>query len=126
MFFSKKQKTRTQIEREVRALGWWYQDFELPGGVRTGNGEEPSYRPDTRWKLVESYIPSDLSGKSVLDVGGNAGYFSIQMMLRGAKRCVLVEPYVEFAKQAEYATREFGCKPEIVDEDIHVYCLTTG
>ena len=70
-------------------------------------------------------MPKDLSGQSVLDVGGNAGYFSIQMMLRGAKRCVLVEPFEEFARQAEYASQEFGVKLRIVNEDVHTYCLTT-
>ena len=118
-------KSREEVERQMKSLGWWYQHFELPGGVSTGNGKEPSYRPETRWKLLEPHIPPDLSGQTVLDVGGNAGYFSIQMKLRGAKRCVLVEPYEEFARQAEYAAGEFGVELEIVKEDIHVYCLTT-
>jgi tRNA (mo5U34)-methyltransferase len=115
-----------ETEKEVRDLGWWYQHFELPGGVWTGRGQEPAYRPETRWRLFEPYLPKDLSGKTVLDVGGNAGYFSIQMMLRGATRCVLVEPYLEFARQAEYAARCFGVELEIVNDDVHVYCLTNA
>lgn len=125
MFIAKKKKSRAQIEAEVRALGWWYQHFELPSGVWTGNGEEPSYKPETRWKLFEPHVPHDLSGQTVLDVGGNAGFFSLQMKLRGAKRCVLVEPYIEFARQARFVAQEFGVKLEIVNEDIHTYCLTT-
>jgi hypothetical protein len=27
------------IEQELRSLGWWYQHFELPNGLR--NGERP-------------------------------------------------------------------------------------
>jgi len=118
-------KTPREIEKEVRALGWWYQHFELPGGVWTGTGQEPAYRPETRWKLLEPHVPADLTGKTVLDVGGNAGYFSIQMMQRGAKRCVLVEPFAEFARQAEYATRAFGFQVELVNDDVHTFCLTT-
>lgn len=125
MFFAKKQKSRAQIEQEVRTLGWWYQHFELPGGVWTGTGEEPSYKPETRWKLFEPYVPQNLSGQSVLDVGGNAGFFSIQMKLRGPKRCVLVEPYAEFASQARFVAKQFHVKLEVVNEDIHTYCLTT-
>jgi ribosomal protein L11 methylase PrmA len=34
--------------------------------------------------MMEPYIPKDLTGSTVLDRGGNAGYFSIQMKLRGA------------------------------------------
>ena len=119
------ERSREEAEHEVHDLGWWYQDFELPSGVRTGTGQEPSYRPAERWALIEPHIPEDLSGKTVLDVGGNAGYFSIQMKLRGAKRCVLVEPYREFAAQAAFAAGEFGIELEVVNEDVHTYCLTT-
>ena len=120
-----KEKTRAQAEREVRDLGWWHQDFELPNGVRTGTGKDPSYRPEGRWALIKTHVPEDLSGRSVLDVGGNAGYFSIQMKLRGAGRCVLVEPYREFAAQAANAVGEFGAELEVVNDDVHTYCLTT-
>lgn len=125
MSFPEKKNTREEVEREVRALGWWYQHFELPGGVWTGTGGEPSYRPETRWKLFEPYVPVDLAGQTVLDVGGNAGYFSMQMKRRGAGRIVLVEPYREFARQAEFVAKQFGVEIEVVNEDIHTYCLTT-
>lgn len=125
MFLRKKGKSRAQAETEVRFLGWWYQHFQLPSGVWTGDGEKPSYQPETRWRLIEPYVPKDLSGQTVLDVGGNAGYFSVQMKLRGAKRCVLVEPVEEFVQQARYVAREFQVKLELVNEDIHTYCLTT-
>lgn len=118
-------KSSTQVEKEVWELGWWYQDFELPNGVRTGSGKEPSYRPQERWALIKPFVPEDLSGKTVLDVGGNAGFFSIQMKLRSAASCVLVEPYEEFAAQAKYAAGEFGAELEVVNEDVHTFCLTT-
>jgi tRNA (mo5U34)-methyltransferase len=118
-------KSREQVEAEVRALGFWFQHIDLPCGVSTGNGEEPSYNPETRWRVFEPFVPQDLTGKTVLDVGGNAGYFSVQMLLRGAARCVLVEPFVEFARQANYVAESFGVNLEIVSEHAHVYCLTT-
>ena len=124
---SRRLRTHTpeDVERAVRALGWWYQHFQLPSGVWTGDGREPAYEPEDRWRLLESFVPADLSGKTVLDVGGNAGYFSVQMKARGAKRCVLVEPFGEFTAQAEFVAAQFGVKLEIVQEDIHAYCLTT-
>jgi tRNA (mo5U34)-methyltransferase len=113
-----------QAREELRRLGWWYQHFELPNGLRTGDGAEPAYQPEQRWRLFEPYVPADLTGKSVLDLGGNAGYFSIQMKLRGAARCVLVDPYDEFVAQARFASRQFGVELEIAQEDAHVFCLT--
>ena len=118
-------KSAAADKKKIRELGWWYQDFELPSSVRTGSGKPPSYRPSERWHVLEPYIPEDITGKSVLDVGGNSGYFSIQMKLRGAKRCVLVEPYTEFTNQARYAANAFDVELDIVNEDVHTYCLTT-
>lgn len=121
----KKKKTAEQIQREARDLGWWYQCFELPSGVMTGTGQPPQYFPETRWNLIQSFVPKDLSGKKVLDVGGNAGYFSVQMMKRGAKSCTIIEPFAEFSAQARYVADLYGYDIRVVTEDVHTYCLTT-
>lgn len=109
---------------ELDSLGWWYQHFQLPNGLWTGDGSEPAYLPQRRWELIEPFVPPDLSGKTVLDLGGNAGYFSIQMKLRGAARCVLVDPYPEFLRQAAFAAGQFHVEVDLVAEDAHAYCLT--
>lgn len=75
--------------------------------------------------MMEPYLPEDLAGGTVLDLGGNAGYFSIKMKQRGAGRCVLVDPYSEFLRQAEFAARQFQVDLELVNDDAHTYCLTT-
>jgi tRNA (mo5U34)-methyltransferase len=118
-------KTREEVEREMRALGWWYQQFELPNGIWTGDGKPPGYDPRDRWNAFEPYLAANLSGKTALDVGGNSGFFAIQMMLRGAKRVVLVEPFKEYTDQAEFAAEQFGVRLEIVNADVHTYVLTT-
>jgi tRNA (mo5U34)-methyltransferase len=116
---------REAVQREVEALGWWYHHFELPSGVWTGDGEPPAYDPIERWELIEPHLPNDLEGKSVLDVGGNSGYFSLRMKQRGAGRCVMVEPVVEFVEQANFVFEQFDVDVEVVNEDVHAYCLTT-
>ena len=113
------------VQRRVDELGWWYHHFELPNGVWTGTGEPPAYDPVERWKLFEPHLPDDLQGKSVLDVGGNSGYFSLRMKQRGAGRCLMVEPIVEFVDQATFVFEQFGVKVDVVCEDVHAYCLTT-
>ncbi len=118
-------KTREMIEQEMRSLGWWYQHFEFPNGLRTGNGQEPGYDAKARWNFMVPFVPDNLEGASVLDLGGNAGFFSIQMKLRGASRCVLVDPFVEFNRQAQFAADQFQVELEIVNEDAHTFCLTT-
>jgi tRNA (mo5U34)-methyltransferase len=113
------------VQRRVDELGWWYHHFELPSGVWTGTGEPPAYDPVERWELFEPHLPDDLQGKSVLDVGGNSGYFSLRMKQRGAGRCVMVEPVVEFVDQATFVFEQFGVEVNVVCEDVHAYCLTT-
>jgi tRNA (mo5U34)-methyltransferase len=121
----KRYTRRERAEQQVAALGWWYQRFQLPSGVWTGDGSGTAYDPSERWQLFAPYIPDDLSGKTVLDVGGNAGYFSVQMKLRGAKKCVMVEPVIDFVDQARFVFSQFGVRVKIVNEDVHVFCLTT-
>jgi tRNA (mo5U34)-methyltransferase len=48
------------------------------------------------------------------------------MKLRGAKKCVMVEPVIEFVDQARFVFSEFGVRVKIVNEDVHAYCLTTS
>ena len=118
-------KITSAFEREMQSLGWWYQHFEFPNGVRTGSGESPGYDARRRWSVIEAFVPNDLTGKTVLDVGGNAGFFSIQMKLRGGQRCVLVDPFEIATKQAAFAAKQFGVELELITEDAHTYCLTT-
>lgn len=47
------------------------------------------------------------------------------MKLRGSSRCVLVDPFAEFNRQAQFAAAQFGVELEIVNEDAHTHCLTT-
>jgi len=118
-------QTTDDIQQRVEELGWWYHHFELPSGVWTGTGEPPAYDPIERWNLFEPHLPDDLEGKSVLDVGGNSGYFSLRMKQRGAGRCVMVEPVVEFVDQATFVFDQFGVEVDVVCEDVHAWCLTT-
>ena len=76
-------KTRKEVEQQMQSLGWWYLHFAFPNGVRTETGQEPGYDAETRWNLIKPFVPEGLKGKTVLDLGGNCGYFSIQMKLRG-------------------------------------------
>jgi tRNA (mo5U34)-methyltransferase len=118
-------KSLKEIELEMHSLGWWYQHFQFPCGLRTGDGQEPGYDAQARWNLFAPFVPQDLSGKTVLDLGGNAGFFSIQMKRRGALRCVLVDPFEEFLKQARFASQQFQVELDLVNDDAHTYCLTT-
>jgi tRNA (mo5U34)-methyltransferase len=48
-------------------------------------------------------IPEDLTGKTVLDVGCNAGFYAIEMKRRGAERVVGIDSLDLYLEQARFA-----------------------
>jgi tRNA (mo5U34)-methyltransferase len=125
VFRRSRARPASEAAQAVGELGWWYQHFELPSGTWTGDGAPPAYDPAERWQLFADHLPDSLEGASVLDVGGNAGYFTVQMALRGAERCVMVEPIEEFAAQARFVFSQFKLDVELVVDDVHAFCLTS-
>jgi len=66
----------------VRAQKGWWHSFELPDG-RTIEGVNDV--PGLKNRIGQFPIPSDLSGKRVLDIGAWDGWFSFEMERRGAE-----------------------------------------
>jgi len=117
--------SKNDLKIKIKELGQWYQIFSFPNGASTSiAAARTGLDAEKRWRNMEKYIPNDLSGKTCLDLGGNSGYYSVQMAKRGAK-CKLVEPFHIFVKQAELTAQEFGVDLEIIKNDAHIYCLTT-
>src|SRR5689334_4667138 len=79
--------TREQIERRVRELGNWFHNLDLQG-VKTAPNHFLGDYPMLKWRNFAASIPRDLHGKTVLDIGCNAGFYSIEMKKRGADRVV--------------------------------------
>ena len=90
--------SREEIAAKVGRFKTWYHNISL-NGVPT-NPANPSY-PESRWKLIEPHVPRDLTGKTVLDLGCNAGYFSIKLRQRGAQ-VLGVDWYPEGIEQARF------------------------
>ncbi len=114
-----------ELLKELKQIGSWHHKIKLDDGIFTSE-DEWSYNPETRWKLIEPYVPKDLSGKTVLDLGCNSGYFSVQMKKRGAARVVSVDNFETAIKQTEFLSKWFKVDLEIVKEEAHVFCLTTA
>jgi tRNA (mo5U34)-methyltransferase len=85
------------LEEKIAALGPWYHAVDLGDGVVTPGKVDP--RPRAQLALAE--LPADLSGSTVLDIGGNCGGVAIEFARRGAKTTVL-EIKEEFVAQGEF------------------------
>src|SRR3954471_18092473 len=86
--------------RAVAALGPWFHNLHLPNGIQTAPDHPLGDFPTVKWKQIEPYIPDDLTGVSVLDVGCNAGFYSFELARRGA-RVTAMDIDQRYLRQAE-------------------------
>lgn len=91
-----------EIRARVAALGDWFHDFDLMGVRTAPNHFLPGY-PATKFERFAHALPKDLSGKTVLDIGCNAGFYSIEMKERGAARVVGIDSEDRYLAQARLA-----------------------
>jgi tRNA (mo5U34)-methyltransferase len=104
--------SREQIEARVASLGEWFHNLDL-GGVRTAPNHFLGDYPAFKWRKFAHAIPADLRGMTVLDVGCNAGFFSIEMKKRGADRVVAIDSDPAYLAQARFAAEVSGVELEL-------------
>src|SRR5262249_39125817 len=68
---------REEAANSIERLGPWYHNVTFATDLMT-NPSDADY-PASRWRILEPFIPKDLRGKSVLDIGCNSGFFSLEM-----------------------------------------------
>jgi tRNA (mo5U34)-methyltransferase len=101
-----------QIRRRVGELGEWFHNLDLRG-VKTAPNHFLGDYPAVKWRKFARAIPEDLRGKTVLDVGCNAGFYSIEMKRRGAERVLGVDFDENYLRQARFAAEVCGVEIEL-------------
>ena len=94
--------TVPEIEQRVSELGPWFHNLNLLG-VQTAPGHFLGDYPSTKWQNFRTALPADLRGLTVLDIGCNAGFYSIEMKRRGAKRVLGIDHDEAYLAQARFA-----------------------
>ncbi len=110
--------TTEQIRHRVSELGKWFHNIDL-GGVQTAPNHFLGDYPSCKWKMFQASIPADLTGKSVLDIGCNGGFYSIEMKRRGAARVVGVDSDPDYLEQARFAAQVTGCDIDFRKLDVY-------
>jgi tRNA (mo5U34)-methyltransferase len=95
------------LERQIRDLGDWFHNIDL-GGIQTAPGHFLGDYPRCKYQAFAHAIPSDLTGKTVLDIGCNGGFYSLEMKRRGATRVVGVDHDERYLAQARFAAEISG------------------
>jgi tRNA (mo5U34)-methyltransferase len=67
--------------------------------------------PGVKWRRFSHVVPEDLSGRRVLDLGCNGGFYAFEMKRRGAERVLAVDADERYLAQARFAA-------EVLDLDV--------
>ncbi|HYC92782.1 MAG TPA: TIGR04290 family methyltransferase [Thermoanaerobaculia bacterium] len=110
--------TDVEIEAEVRRLGPWFHNMNL-GGVPTAPEHFLGDYPRFKWEKFAGAIPDDLTGKTVLDVGCNAGFYSMEMKRRGAARVLGIDSDERYLEQARFAAGVEGLDIEFARRSVY-------
>ena len=99
--------TPDRIRDRAAELGPWFHNLDLKG-VRTAPEHFLGDYPQIKWRHFADAIPADLTGKTVLDIGCNGGFYSMEMKRRGAARVVGVDFDEDYLAQARFAAEVEG------------------
>ncbi len=95
-----------ELTRRIAEKGDWFHNINL-NGVWTAPHHFLGDFPNVKWKHIAPALPADLSGASVLDIGCNGGFYSIELKKRGASRVLGVDVDDRYLEQARFASKTF-------------------
>jgi tRNA (mo5U34)-methyltransferase len=107
---------------DVARLAPWFHNLHLPDGRQTAPDHRLGDFPTVKWRQIAPFIPTDLRGLRVLDIGCNAGFYSMELARRGARVTAIdIDPH--YLRQAEWAVQRFGLEDRIELRRASVYSL---
>lgn len=101
----------SELAGRISELGEWFHNLNLHG-VPTAPHHFLGDFPSIKWRQIAHAIPEDLTGATVLDIGCNGGFYSIEMKRRGAERVLGVDFDDDYLAQARFAAGVSGLKIE--------------
>lgn len=109
---------RIELEKQIRGLGDWFHNLDL-FGIPTAPNHFLGDFPAVKWKHIEPSVPEDLTGASVLDIGCNGGFYSIQLKRRGAERVLGIDVDDRYLNQARFAASTLGVDIEFERRSVY-------
>lgn len=110
--------TPGDLQQLIRTLGPWFHNFQF-GPLQTAPDHFLGDYPRVKWQRFERALPRDLRGATVLDIGCNGGFYSIEMKRRGADRVLGIDVDERYLKQARLAAQL--CQVDIELRQLSVY-----
>src|SRR4051812_42143017 len=113
-------KDLSVTEKNIKELAPWFHNLHLPNGAQTAPEHFLGDFPSFKWGEIEDSIPADLEGWTALDIGCNAGFYSIELAKRGAA-VTGIDLDTHYLKQAKWAAREFALEKKLSFRQMQVY-----
>ena len=98
---------QNELAHRIAELGEWFHNIDLQG-VQTAPNHFLGDFPRVKWKHIAGVFPEDMTGASVLDLGCNGGFYSIELKRRGASRVLGVDVDDRYLNQARFAASVLG------------------
>lgn len=86
------------LEQKVSKIPYWYHRIELPCGIVT-----PGWSPICAERY---FIPEDMTGKRVLDIGAWDGYWTWEALKRGAAEVVAIDDFSDDCGKSDKVKRK--------------------
>ena len=106
------------LEKKIAELGPWFHNLDIQG-VKTAPDHFLGDYPNFKWQGFRHIIPEDLEGRSVLDVGCNAGFYTLEMKRRNAGRVVGIDSDPRYLRQARFAAEHSGLDVEFQQMSVY-------
>lgn len=100
-----------ELREKIQTLGPWFHNLRLRG-IETAPEHFLGNYPEVKFESFRAALPEDMTGKSVLDIGCNAGFYSFEMKRRGAARVLGIDTDPGYLRQARFAAEVTGMDVE--------------
>lgn len=107
---------------KITRLSPWFHNIHLPDGSQTAAEHFLGDFPNFKWEKIKKFLPDNLYGYKVLDVGCNAGFYSIELAKMGAE-VTAIDLDEHYLNQAKWVAKEFNLDSKIRFKQMQVYDL---
>lgn len=115
-------QSRQDLSADIERLGPWFHNLHLPGGAQTAPHHKLGDFPRFKWEQIAPHIPADLTGWTALDIGCNAGFYTIELARRGAT-VTAIDHDEQYLRQARWAAEQFEVGEQVNFRRMDVYDL---